>query len=184
VKEARTLWDAFWDVNPFLPLINWQTIIKSFFFCLKVFIGASLSHWKCQDATTTTTTPTVVMFSHTKNTQNFPKGERKKKGTHTKYCAKFLCKWGGQKLHQRKVCNGRFFFSFHIGCCPFVPPPPKKKNIHNIGFVYLFIYLLKFAMDIPIYAQKKKKKKCTLLGEKNRPSKEKSMEANEAKNQS
>jgi hypothetical protein len=98
--------------------------------------GRHENHWKCQDATTTTTI--VVIFSHTKNTQKFQRERGKKKGTRTKYCAKFLCKWGGAKVAPKKSMQWSAF-SFHNGCCPFVPPPPKKKNIHNIGFIYLFI---------------------------------------------
>jgi hypothetical protein len=166
VKEARALWDAFWDVNPILPLINWQTIIKELFFCLKVFIGASHYHWKCQDATTTTTT-TVVIFSHTKNTQKFPKGEREReKKAPTPNIVLSSCANGVGKSCTKEKYAMVGFFSFHNGCCPFVPPPPKKKNIHNIGF----IYLLKFATDIVHLCPPKKQKKIwTRVGERIRP---------------
>jgi hypothetical protein len=99
------------------------------------------------------------IFSHTKNTQKFPKGEREKKKAPTPNIVLSSCANGmGQKLHRRKVCNGRFF-SFHNGCCPLCAPSPKKEKYpqHWICiFICIFVYLI-FQWILSIYAQKDKK---------------------------
>jgi hypothetical protein len=103
--------------------------------------GRHENHYKCQDATTTTTTTVWYLFSYKKTHKNFQREREREKKAPTPNIVLSSCANGmGQKLQQRKVCNG-WFFSFHNGCCPFVLPPPKKKNIHNIGFVYLFVYI-------------------------------------------
>jgi hypothetical protein len=85
---------------------------------------------------TTTTTTIVVIFFHTKNTQNFPKGERGKKKAPTPNIVLSSCaKWGGQKLHQRKVCNVRvFLFTMDVvHLCPL----PKKEKYPQHWILYL-----------------------------------------------
>jgi hypothetical protein len=102
------------------------------------------------------------IFSHTKNTQKFPKGERERKKAPTPNIVLSSCANGmGQKLRQRKVCNGRFFL-FTMDVVHLCSLPQKRKISTTLD---LFIYLLNFAMDIihlcPKKGKKKERKKCT-----------------------
>jgi hypothetical protein len=101
----------------------------------------------------------LVSFLIQKNTQKFPKGEReRKKGTHTKYCAKFLCKWDGAKVAAKKSMQWLVFF-FSQWMLSICAPSPKKEKYpqHWICiFICIFVYLI-FQWILSIYAQKDKK---------------------------
>jgi hypothetical protein len=98
----------------------------------------------------------LLSFLIQKTHKNSKGREGKRKGTHTKYCAKFLCKWGGAKVAPKKSMQWSvFFFSqwMFVHLCPLL----QKRKISTT--LDLFIYLFNFAMDIVHLCPKKGKKK-------------------------
>lgn len=119
--------------------------------------GRHENHQKCQDATTTTTT-VWYLFSYKKHTKVSKGRERERKKAPTPNIVLSSCANGmGQKLRQRKVCNGRFFL-FTMDVVHLCSLPQKRKISTTLDlFIYLFI---KFCNGYyPFMPQKRGKKR-------------------------
>jgi hypothetical protein len=93
------------------------------------------------------------VFSYKKHTK-IPKGKEGKKKAPTPNIVLSSCANGMvQKLHQRKVCNGRLFL-FTMDVVHLCPLPQKRKISTTLDLFILFY----FAMDIVHLCPKKEKK--------------------------